>query len=156
MNARLIRLRPASLSDVPLLVELEHTCFATDRLSLRSFRRLAISLAAAVLVAETPSGIMGCLVLLFRSRSSIGRIYSLAVHPDSRRRGLASRLLAGGERLAARRGAAAVRLEVREDNLAAAHLYRHNGYRTLDRRAGYYEDGAAALRLEKKIGGGRP
>ncbi|MDN3719684.1 hypothetical protein QW131_12140 [Roseibium salinum] len=42
-----------------------------------------------------------------------------------------------------------LRLEVRADNEAAIGLYRKSGYRDLGRIDDYYDDGCAALRMEK-------
>ena len=151
MSEHPVMLRPAYRSDVPALAELEELCFRGDRLSSRSFRRLAASPAAVVLVGEKAARIVGCLVMLFRSGSRIGRIYSLAVHPEGRREGIASRIIAGGEALAADRGVSTVRLEVREDNCGAMEFYRRRGYREFSCYDDFYQDGARALRLEKTI-----
>lgn len=44
-----------------------------------------------------------------------------------------------------------MRLEAREDNFRALNLYERAGYVRFARVADYYEDGAAALRLEKAL-----
>lgn len=107
-------------------------------------------------MAATPAGdVHGYLLVLLHARQHSARLYSLVVDPDRRGQGLADRLLAAAETELSRRGVAALRLEVREDNQAAIALYRRRGYRDLGRRPGYYEDGAAALcmRLDLIRGG---
>ena len=49
-----------------------------------------------------------------------------------------------------------LRLEVREDNARAIHIYEQNGYRRIGREPDYYEDGATALRYEKTLRGDVP
>lgn len=68
-----------------------------------------------------------------------------------RGRGIARALLAAVEQAARGAGLQALRLEVRADNSAAIRLYRDAGYRQFAVRKDYYEDGAAALRLEKPL-----
>ena len=55
------------------------------------------------------------------------------------------------ESYAARRGCRALRLEVRKDNSAAIALYQERGFRPFGEYPDYYEDGAAASRLEKRL-----
>jgi len=148
---------PATLADLPRLMALENAVFATDRISRRQFRYL---LGKALVVKavddgpkEEPDGekLLGCLVLLFRRDSRHARIYSLAVAPAARRKGLARRLLAYAETASRRRGLSGIVLEVREDNEAALALYLSAGFRRIGRRLNYYEDSATAARLEKKL-----
>ena len=65
--------------------------------------------------------------------------------------GLGGALLVACEEEARRRGCAAMRLEAREDNDRALRLYERSGYVFFARVVHYYEDGAAALRLEKRL-----
>jgi len=69
-----------------------------------------------------------------------GHLANLAVAPESRRRGLARRLLQESLLDARRRGAAAVYLEVRASNRAAQALYLSAGFRLVGTRAKYYEN----------------
>ena len=66
-------------------------------------------------------------------------INSLAVDPDRRRRGLASRLLRAVARDAVAAGATKATLEVRRSNTAAIGLYEHLGFAVEGIRVGYYE-----------------
>jgi ribosomal-protein-alanine N-acetyltransferase len=65
-------------------------------------------------------------------------VHNLAVAPEARRRGLARRLLALALEIAARNGARAAHLEVRESNAAARALYRAMGFAEEGRRRDYY------------------
>ena len=66
-------------------------------------------------------------------------------------RGIAARLLAAIEAVALKRGAVAMRLEVRTDNDAAIALYRDHGFVPFGRHPAYYDDATDALRMEKAL-----
>ena len=146
-----IRVRKAERSDLDALIGLEHCVFATDRLSRRSLRRFLDSPTAQVIVAEQGAQLAGNAILLFRSRSLIARLYSLAVAPQMAGRGIASMLLAAAEAATAARGCRAIRLEVHVANQPAISRYRKSGYREFSRVRHYYDDGGDALRFEKRL-----
>src|SRR6476646_7286019 len=87
-----IRARKAERADLDALIELEHRVFATDRLSRRSLRRFLNSPTAEVIVAEHGTRLAGNAIVLFRPRSLIARLYSLAVAPQLGGRGIAAML----------------------------------------------------------------
>jgi len=139
------------LTDLPALLKLEEDSFPGDRISARSWRRLLASRSARVTTARqdvSSPRLLGATVVLQRARSSVARLYSIAISPDARERGLASRLLQEAIRHARDSGAAVLRLETRADNDAAQRLFVRHGFRPLDRKASYYEDGADALRFQ--------
>lgn len=143
--------RRATGDDLAALVELENASFALERMSERQLRRHLDSLSAEVFVATRERRIVGAAVLFFRRGSRVGRLYSIAVAAHVRGRGVGERLLESVEHAARRRGARAVRLEVRADNTGAQRLYERHGYRRFGFRHGYYEDGHDALRYEKPL-----
>ncbi len=67
-----------------------------------------------------------------------GSIMNVAVHPDYRRMGIASKLL--HKLFSVITGVSAVYLEVRESNLAAQSLYEHFGFTPCGKRRNYYEN----------------
>jgi ribosomal protein S18 acetylase RimI-like enzyme len=144
-------MREATLKDVPALVAIENRCFATDRLSARSFRHLLTKGNAAVIVAERGGAVRGCAVVLFQRGTSLARLYSIAVAPGWRGRGIGRALVAAAERAAVMGDAAYLRLEVRSDNRAARAMYRKRGYRQFAVQPDYYEDHADAVRLQKTL-----
>jgi ribosomal protein S18 acetylase RimI-like enzyme len=148
--------RKAERGDVDALAALEHRVFATDRLSRRSLQRFLKSPTADVLVAQDDSAIaetalVGNAIVLFRPRSVIARLYSIAVAPPLGGRGVGAMLLAAAEAAALARGCRAIRLEVHVTNHAAIARYRKSGYREFTRLRKYYEDGGDALRFEKRL-----
>jgi len=145
-------IRAALLTDLDALVALERH-FPGDRLSRTSLRRLLHRASAEVWVYEAAGCVAGDAVLLYRRNSAQARLYSLVVHPRYQGRGIARALLKHAERAAALRGRGCLSLEVRATNAPALRLYQKAGFNLVRQIAGYYEDHAPALRLEKPIAG---
>lgn len=150
-------IRSAEPSDIEPLVQLEKVCFETDRLSRRSFRRFLNNPRDSLLLSTTDEGeLMGYGLLLQRRGTHLARLYSLAVAPDARGRGVARALLRALESAAAESDSRFIRLEVAVDNGRAIGLYESEGYRPIGRKAAYYEDGTSALQMEKRLHRSRP
>src|SRR5712692_11099219 len=76
-------------------------------------------------------------------------LISIAVRPDSRRKGLGEALLVELEkRLSKERP---LRLEVRQSNSAAIQLYSKRGFMKTGLAEGYYCDGENAITMEKRV-----
>ncbi|HKK04443.1 MAG TPA: ribosomal protein S18-alanine N-acetyltransferase [Gammaproteobacteria bacterium] len=144
-------IRPATVQDLDRLVALEQRCFETDRLSRRSFRYMLTKANAALLVDETGDSLCGYVLVLFHAGTSLARMYSIAVAPESRGEGIGAALVRAGEQAALDHGCVEMRLEVRKDNQASIALYRKLGYRQFGVYSDYYEDHADALRFEKLL-----
>ena len=145
-----MRWRQADFGDLDGLVWLEQY-FPSDRLSRARFRYLLRHGHADIRVCENGGGIAGSAVVLFRRGTGIARLYSLVVHPDHQRRGIARGLLQAAEAEAVVRRCREMRLEVRPDNLPAIHFYRETGYRITGGIEDFYEDGAKALTMSKNL-----
>jgi ribosomal protein S18 acetylase RimI-like enzyme len=148
-----IKVRPALQADLDALMELEQRVFSTDRLSRQSLRRLLGTPTARVIVAEMEHRFAGAAVVLFRHRSRVARLYSIAVAPHLSGRGVGIALLTMVDKAAMARMCRCVRLEVHVNNKAAISRYGKSGFRPRGRRAGYYEDGGDALLFEKELHG---
>lgn len=144
-------MRTATISDLDALVALEARCFDSDRLSRRSFRRMLKQAHADVLVHESGAGLEGYALVLYHKGTHLARLYSIAVDPAARGRGVGRNLLAAAESAALARGCITMRLEIRTDNTTAEKLYRESGYRQFGKYLDYYEDHADALRMEKSL-----
>lgn len=142
---------PAKLADIPALVALESRVFETDRISRRSFRRFIASGKDDVLVARANGALAGYALVSFRAGTALARLYSIAVAPEHAGHGVGRALVEADERAAMARDCLFLRLEVREDNIAAIALYRSAGYRQFARVEDYYEDHGPALRFEKRL-----
>lgn len=149
-----IAIRPACADDIAAMVAIEDAVFETDKVSLQSFRRMVSGDTAAVLVADDAGAVAGYCVVLFRSYSRKGRLYSIAVEPG--RSGIGRMLLAAAEAEALRRGCAALRLEVSVDNPRAIALYEKAGYLPDGEMEDYYADGGTARRYIKPLAAAQP
>jgi len=144
-------IRPARPEDASRLSELEKRCFEIDRLSERSFRHLLKRGKAALLIDEVDGQLRGYSLVLFHQNTSMARLYSLAVAPELRGKGIAATLMAAAEKNALEHGVVSMRLEVHVNNIGAIALYLNLGYRQFDIYPDYYEDHAAALRMQKPL-----
>ncbi len=146
-----ISIRAGTRFDIDALLALEQNSFTTDRISRRSFMRFVTKGAHSLLVADKAGEILGYVLVLFRSGTSLARIYSIAVADAARGQGVASKLLTHAELIADKRYCLFIRLEVHTNNTAALALYEKFGYKSFTRLKQYYEDGGDAEQLEKRL-----
>jgi ribosomal protein S18 acetylase RimI-like enzyme len=144
-------IRPARASDVDALVAIENAVFPGDRLARESFRRLIGRPSAVVLVSEARGQIVGYCIVLFRAGASTARLYSVATAAGQGGRGVGRGLIEAAERVSIKHGKRTLRLEVRQDNARAVEVYERSGFRPIGSTPDYYQDGMAALRLEKRL-----
>jgi ribosomal protein S18 acetylase RimI-like enzyme len=144
-------LRPGEISDLDALMALEQRVFPGDRISRRGFRRFLTSPRAALIVAVEDGVLVGYTLVLFRQESAVARLYSIAVAPESSRRGLGTALLTAAEEAAVARERFILRLEVHENNEKAIARYHKAGYTLFGRHFNYYADQGHALRFEKRL-----
>jgi len=146
-----VRLRRATRHDLAGLNALEQQVFSGDRLAPRQFVYHLENPSSDLIVARSSGELLGYALLFRRRLSERARIYSIAVSGAARGQGLGVRLLRRLESTARAHGAKEMRLEVRKDNAAALGLYERAGYQRFGEYPGYYEDGADAWRLAKKL-----
>ncbi len=146
-----VTIRVAQIKDMIEVERIERSCFEGDLLNRRSLRHLLIRGHCSFFVAIQNHAVIGYAVTLFRRRSTLARIYSIAVLNSYRGRCIAGRLLDVAETEAQSRGCTAMRLEVRIDNAQALGLYQGRGYHRLGIKQNYYEDGQVAECLEKGL-----
>ncbi|MDP8962368.1 MAG: mycothiol synthase [Actinomycetota bacterium] len=85
---------------------------------------------ADLLLAEDPQGRIPALHWTKRRGAGVGEVYVLAVRPEAQGGGLGRGLLRAGLRHLRGRGCDEVLLWVDEENVAAVHLYRSEGFST--------------------------
>jgi ribosomal protein S18 acetylase RimI-like enzyme len=144
-------IREATPGDIAALMEIEERSFDSDRLSRRSFRHLLTEGNSITLVDQAGDVLRGYVTLLFRIDVSLARIYSIATAPNYLGQGVAAGLLEAAEKLALAHYCAAIRLEIRQDNLPSQRLFLGHGYALFGTHDSYYEDGMDALRFEKSL-----
>jgi len=149
--SELFNIVPAQISDLDSVLEIEELCFTTDRFSRRQFRYLLLRAKSVFFVIKELDRVVASLILLRRANSSKLRIYSIAVHPDSRGKGVAQSLLNKAVSYAEKTGCRQIHLEVRQDNLPAIKLYEKEGFSKTGVISNFYSDGADAIIMVKKI-----
>lgn len=150
------RIRTARVSDLDALMALEEQGFTSDRFTSTQVRGLITKAQGAALVIEAGGRIAGSAFVLWRKGSSVARLYSIAMDPAFRGRGLGRQLMEAAEEAAAAQACTAMSLEVRTDNTAAIALYRKLGYRVTRTLEGYHEDGADAYKMVRDLEGAEP
>lgn len=151
MTVESFSIESASLKHLDLLLALEQASFKTDRLSRRSMRRFLQSDQSVFKVALAEGLCVGYLLIIFHRGTRLARLYSIAVHPQWRGKGIARQLILSGEHEAQERGALYFRLEVNQENTNAIKLYESLGFVKFGVLEDYYEDHSDALRMQKRI-----
>ncbi len=144
-------IRQANLEDLDELERIEARCFDTDRLSRRSFRHFLTRGHGILLVDDRRGRLAGYALVLFHRGTSLARLYSFAVGPGFRGRGVGMALLKAAEEAARDSDCVVMRLETRNDNQRAQALFRKAGYKTFGTYADYYDDHMDAIRMEKRL-----
>lgn len=141
-------LRRATLRDVRAVRRLERAIFPLDAYPYFDLVLLFLWPTIRNLKIVAPDGTLAGFAAGIPARRVRDRawIVTIGIAPVHQRRGLGAWLLDASERTLERR---CIRLTVRESNRPAIRLYHKTGYRTIDRRPGYYHDGEAGLIMEK-------
>ena len=151
-----LNIREATSADFDELLAIEQQCFASDRLSRRSFKHHLQSEHSVLIVADRPqankpSMLAGYALCLLHKGTRLARLYSLAVLPTMQGMSVGKRLLEESEQIAAANGRLFMRIEVAESNQSAINLYKRQGYRVFGEYHDYYDDHQDALRMQKTV-----
>jgi ribosomal protein S18 acetylase RimI-like enzyme len=148
-----VRLRPALPDDVDGLAALEELVFGAEvhRISRRQWRYLVSRSGSRTVIAELDGRLVGALVLTCRAGGRVLRVYSLAVHPQARRRGIARLFLEEAEAVARRERFDLIHLEVGRNNRPAIALYQAAGFAVVATLRDYYGLGEDGLRMERRL-----
>jgi ribosomal-protein-alanine N-acetyltransferase len=104
---------------------------------------------SVVLAARTAREVIGFAVMQFGDTSA--HLNLLAVAPDSRRHGVARRLLGWLEETAITAGTFEISLELRAINTEAFAFYSSLGYHEVRRIDGYYQGVEQAIRMSRNL-----
>lgn len=133
-SSKIVEMKP---KHIERLAEIEKLCFSKPW----SYDGLAEELSnplAVFLVAEDGDGNAVGYAGMHHIVDE-GYITNIAVHPDFRGRGIATRLLHALDRYAKDHSLALLTLEVRRSNETAVNLYRREGFDEEGVRRGFYE-----------------
>ena len=126
-----IIIRKATLADLDSILEVENLSFESDMFSRNQFIYLITRSKGAFLVAKFNDRIMGYISSLSNVRTKIVRIYSIAVHPDARRKNIAQSLIDKIIEYSLQNHFSTIVLEVKTTNTKAINLYKKNGFDVL-------------------------
>jgi ribosomal-protein-alanine N-acetyltransferase len=130
-----LTLRRLGYGDLPSVISIERRSFPTPW-SLAMFVLELSKPSGICLAADDDQGLVGYLVCA--RYDDVWHLMNVAVHPDHRRRGVATELI---ERLFEEAGEGArFTLEVRVSNGPAIAMYQRFGFRSAGRRRRYYHD----------------
>lgn len=148
-----IELRSALPADIPAILDIEHHSFVHvgERFGQPRLEYLVASPRVLVTVAQNESAILAWSAAFTwtRTKTPWGRIYALAVHPQSRGQRLGPRLMDHMIHQLKSRGAATLFLEVRPDNHPAITLYKKYGFTTCRELTHYYGHNLPAIRMSR-------
>lgn len=134
-----IKVRRMTLSDLDQVMDIEPVAFGSHHWSRQSFVNELNNPSGHYFVATGAGdqliGYSGFWII-----GEEAHITTLAVHPDSRRRYVAERLLLNDIHAAHKLGANWMTLEVRVSNETAQRLYFKYGFKSLGLRRAYYQD----------------
>lgn len=146
-----VKIELAQVSDLKEIFELEQLCFNAEAFSRRQLRYLLTQAKGHFLLSREAGKISAFMVLLGKAKCSGMRLYSVAVSPDFRGRGLGQAMLAEALQRAQADGFQYVTLEVSEINEPAVKLYLREGFEVFGERRAYYKDGSKALLMRKAV-----
>lgn len=143
-----MQIREMKESDLEEVLEIEKRSFA-DPWSRRLFKEtLAFPHSVNFVLIGTAGALLG--YINFYLIGDEAHMLNLAIHPDSRKNGLATQLLSHAIAFLRSRNATDFFLEVRESNQEAIDLYRKFGFQFIGRRKRYYvktNEDALVMRL---------
>ncbi len=142
-----MKIVPMTTEDAKALAELDLLCFNVPW-SEKSFQEEANNPLARYFVAKEEEKIIGYGGIWLVSGE--GQITNIAVHPEMRKKGIASAILE--ELIRSAEGCEQIFLEVRESNVAAISLYEKYGFKNCGVRKNFYhsptENGIIMIRGE--------
>jgi len=141
-------LRRAGPADLEAVAALEAACFggSDGAFSRRQLRTLLANPNAYWLMGLDGQA-MACWLRVSNGRARWARLYSLAVHPQARGRGLARQLLEAGFEWMKKEKLTTCRAEVKTGNQAARKLYASHGFIESGVLRNYYAKGVDGVRL---------
>ena len=142
MGCAEIQIRRYRTGDLEAISQLDELCFSEEfRFDRESMREFAEQRGAITLIAQDAANELAGFVITHVERTATGRrayVVTLDVAPESRRSGIAGRLMQETEDRAALAGATRVELDVFVGNQGAIRFYEGRGYRRFGMKAGFY------------------
>ena len=144
-------IRQAVKDDLDALLSLEKICYKEETFHMGQLKYLLLKAKSIVLVAEIEGNTIGSIIILLRKHILNARIYSLNVHPEYRRMGIASSLMDFASEIIEKNGYDNITLETGINNSAAQNLYSSKGFHVDKKLSNYYTNGDDALHYIRKL-----
>lgn len=145
-------IRNATAADIPMLLDIEASSFASDHISKRQFNYFLKKAKARTLVALVDGIVSGYAIVLLPARKSYARLYSMAVAKNMRGFGIGDSLLTAVDQAVENIGYSTAVLEVRVSSVGVRRLYEKHGFVVCRVLGGYYGDGEDGLKMKKQMG----
>lgn len=142
-------LRKAMMTDLPAIMVIEQLCFADDCFSEQQFAYLIRHAKGWFYVITHREQIVGYASLLSNARTHYLRIYSIAIHPEFKGKGLGQMMMEQIIRTAKNNNMEKITLEVNVFNKTAIILYKRNGFISRSIKKNYYHNGTDALYMQR-------
>jgi [ribosomal protein S18]-alanine N-acetyltransferase len=138
--------RIAEITDAPVMAAIHAACFPPKEAWSRDVFQLQLALPGVSGLLHSDGGL-----IVARIAADEAEILTLAILPETRRRGVARLLLQETVRQMQSLGAVQLFLEVSVSNEPARALYVKSGFSEVGRRRNYYSDHSDALVLCQQI-----
>lgn len=146
-----ILIEKAEVKDLDTLHKIEMECFQENAFPKSFIKFLIVQHNSIFLKAQISDEIVGFITGVLQNSFSVGRIYTLDVKPEFRRRGIALKLIQTLENEFKKRGAALSILEVEVNNTSALNLYQKFGYKTNRELKDYYGKNRNGFEMMKNL-----
>jgi len=145
-----ITIEDVSLRDLHDLHQIEKECFGKEAFTRQQIASLLEDYNTISLAAKQEGAIVGFIIgSIYGVRDSeAGHILTVDVVSTHRRKGIGEQLLKAVERIFRGKGVRECSLEVREDNIAALHLYRKSRYIQVGKLMNYYGNSNGLLLMK--------
>ncbi len=147
----IISIDKGQLSDINSILEIENDCFGEESFTRDQFKYLIEKAKGALFCLKLNNSTTAYVSVLINERWSYGRIYSIAVSPQSRGKGLAQLLINRVVEFAVEKRLRNIFLEVRVENSAAIALYKKNGFVVKETKENYYGNWEDAYSMCKTL-----
>lgn len=148
-------LRPATMDDIPQLIQLETAAFSEKHFPLSTKRHFLYCLKRSTcelwVATDGENIIVGYTLIYFRVNTKAARLYSIAVNPHHHGKGIGVLLLTHVEKIAKKRGCVKILLEVREDREKVIAMYAKNGFKKIKMLPQYYPDRGTGIKMVKEL-----
>lgn len=147
-----LTIEKASIEHLDRLYEIELKCFEREAFTKQQIGYMLTDSNSMSLVSRVKGQIVGFVIgkTYVNKKSATGRILTIDVSPEHRRKGIGQRLLQEIEKSFKDRGIKTCCLEAREDNVAALSLYQKFGYKKVGKLENYYGN-AHGIHLRKVL-----